>query len=304
VIRARGLGKRFGGRVAIAGLDLHADRGEIVGLLGPNGAGKTTTVRMLAGLIPPSEGEAEVCGLRVGRDGDAIRGRVGILTETPGLYDHLSPVENLSYFAELYGVPRREIGGRIDALLDAFSLGDRKRDLVGGFSKGMRQKVALARALLHEPDVLFLDEPTSGLDPEAARGVRVLIEEEAAKGRTILLCSHNLDEVARLCRRVFVIRGKLLGSAELEDRPPTAITLDGDVQPFLAIAIAQPGVTSAVRDGQRLLVRVGDDRRDHPPLVAALCAAGARIVEVRHAPRQIEELYFQLIGPHNVDGAA
>ncbi len=296
MIRARGLGKRFGSRVAIADLDLQAGDGEVVGLLGPNGAGKTTTVRMLGGLIAPSEGEAEVGGLRVGRDNDQIRARVGFLTETPGLYDHLTPVENLAYFAALYGLPSARARSRIDALLGDFGLGDRASDRVGGFSKGMRQKVALARALLHEPEVLFLDEPTSGLDPEAARAVRALVAAEAAKGRTILLCTHNLDEAARLCRRVFVIRGRLLGTAELEARPPSLVRVDGDARSFEACARAVPGVRDVRAEGGRLEVHVDDEARVHPALVAALVGAGARILELGRATPKVEELYFRLVG--------
>jgi ABC-2 type transport system ATP-binding protein len=296
VIRARGLGKRFGARVAVADLDLDAAAGEIVGLLGPNGAGKTTTVRMLAGLIAPSSGGAEVCGLRVGPESDAIRGRVGILTETPGLYDHLDPVDNLAFFAELYDVPSGQVGRRIGDLLERFALAERAHDPVGSFSKGMRQKVALARALLHEPEVLFLDEPTSGLDPEAARSVRELILEQAAAGRTVLLCTHNLDEAARLCRRVCVIRGRLLGTTELEPMPPTVIRIVGDPRALVEPATRVGGVTSAWVEKQDLLVRVTEQATVVPALVTALVGAGARIVEVTHAPRQLDELYFRLLG--------
>ncbi len=297
MIRARGLGKRFGSRVAIADLDLQAGDGEVVGLLGPNGAGKTTTVRMLGGLIAPSEGDAEVGGLRVGRDNDRIRARVGFLTETPGLYDHLTPVENLAYFAALHGLAASRARARIDALLGDFGLSDRSGDRVGGFSKGMRQKVALARALLHEPEVLFLDEPTSGLDPEAARSVRALVATEAGKGRTILLCTHNLDEAARLCRRVFVIRGRLLGCAELDQRPPTLVRLEGDASAFVATAQGVAGVLAVRADGGRLEVEVASEERVHPALMAALVGAGARILELGRASPRVEELYFRLVGP-------
>ena len=301
MIRARGLGKRFGSRVAIAGLDLEAADGEVVGLLGPNGAGKTTTVRMLGGLIAPSEGEAEVAGLQVGRDNDRIRALVGFLTETPGLYDHLTPVENLAYFAALHGLAAERGQQRIEELLEEFELSDRAKDRVGGFSKGMRQKVALARALLHEPEVLFLDEPTSGLDPEAARSVRTLIAAEAAKGRTILLCTHNLDEAARLCRRVFVIRGRLLGTAELGERPPTLVRIDGDAGAFAATARAVAGVRAVRTEACRLEIEVEDETRVHPALVAALVGAGARIVELGRATPKVEELYFKLVGPGGGD---
>jgi ABC-2 type transport system ATP-binding protein len=214
VIRTEGLGKRFSARrrhaatVAVEDLTLEVKRGEVFGFLGPNGAGKTTTVRMLCALIAPTAGEAWVAGHKIGQEDAAIRASVGILTETPGLYDKLDAVTNLSFFAKLYDVgdPSRQVAQYLQML----GLWERRHEPVARFSKGMRQKLANARALLHEPPLLFLDEPTSGLDPEAARVVRDFIEELRGQGRTIFICTHNLDEADRLCDRIGVIQRRLI----------------------------------------------------------------------------------------------
>src|SRR6185312_7597513 len=182
----------------------------VLGLLGPNGAGKTTTVRLLTALIEPSEGTAAVDGFDVRDQAEAVRGRVGILTETPGLYDKLSATANLDFFGRLYGLEPGIRTQRVERYLRLFSLWDRRDDVAGTFSKGMKQKLAIARALLHDPSVVFLDEPTAALDPEAAFIVREAIETLRKAGRTIVLATHNLDEADRLCDRIAFIRGGLL----------------------------------------------------------------------------------------------
>src|SRR5579883_2053292 len=184
----------FGERIAVQDLSLVIPAGSVFGFLGPNGAGKTTTVRMLAALIGPTSGSARVAGYTVGRENEAIRRSVGILTETPGLYERLSARQNLLFFARLYGLNGRKAEEQVERYLRLLSLWERRNDRVGGFSKGMRQKLAIARALLHEPAVVFLDEPTSGLDPEAARMVHQFIKDLRAEGRTIFLTTHNLHE--------------------------------------------------------------------------------------------------------------
>ncbi len=210
MLRATDLGRRFGSLWAIRGVDLEVYRGEVLGLLGPNGAGKTTTVRLLTALIEPSEGRATVDGLDVVERPDDVRARVGILTETPGLYDKLSATANLEFFGRLYGLDAATRAERIEHYLRLFSLWERRDDVAGTFSKGMKQKLAIARALLHDPAVVFLDEPTAALDPEAAYIVREAIEALRRLGRTIVLATHNLDEADRLCDRVAFIRGALL----------------------------------------------------------------------------------------------
>ena len=241
-IRVDGLGKRFGGRVAVEGLTFEVQPGEVFGLLGPNGAGKTTTVRMLTGLLEPTEGTAQVCGvaLPLTDEGSALRRRVGLLTEQPGLYDRLTARENLQL---LHAAPR---GGPEAAwalalgYLERFGLSGREDEPVGGFSKGMRQKLAIVRTLVHEPEVIFLDEPTSGLDPLSARTVRDAIAELAAEGRTLVLCCHNLAEVERLCTRVAVIKTRLRTVASLQELRREGLALEvqveGDAARFAAAA--------------------------------------------------------------------
>jgi ABC-2 type transport system ATP-binding protein len=303
-IRARGLGRRFGRAWAVRGLTFEVRPGEVLGLLGPNGAGKTTTVRMLTALIAPTEGDASIDGHDVRRDAEAVRARVGVLTETPGLYEKLSARANLEFFGRLHELPADVRAERTQRLLTLFDLWDRRDEPAGTFSKGMKQKLAIARALLHEPAVLFLDEPTAALDPEAAFIVRDAISRLRAAGRTIVLATHNLDEADRLCDRIAFVRGGLL-------RIDSPARLRGDVaggrgveiglaepatEPLLAAARALSGVHDvASRDG-RLSVALDDPRAETPALVRALVAAGAGIVEVRERAASLEDVYFEVMG--------
>src|SRR5512136_2519920 len=193
---------------AVDGLNLEVREGEVFGFLGPNGAGKTTTVRMLACLIGPTSGRAWVNRLEIGAADQQIRSQVGILTESPGLYERLSARRNLEIFGELYDV--KDVKGQVEKYLRLLDLWDRRDAEAGTFSKGMKQKLSIARALLHEPPVVFMDEPTSALDPEAAKTVREFIETLRGQGRTIFLCTHNLDEAERLCERIGVFRQRLI----------------------------------------------------------------------------------------------
>ena len=208
MIVVRGLTKTFDTVKAVENLTFSVQSGEVFGLLGPNGAGKTTTIRMLTALIAPTSGEAFVAGFKIGDGDKAIRRAVGILTETPGMYEGLSAEKNLVFYARMYEV--QDVAGQVEKYLRMLGLWDRRHELVGTFSKGMRQKLAIGRALLHEPKVLFLDEPTSGLDPQMARTVRDFIQELREQGRTIVLTTHNLDVADRLCDRIGVIRSRLL----------------------------------------------------------------------------------------------
>ena len=305
MISMRGLGRRFGDLWAVRRLTLDIHAGEILGLLGPNGAGKTTTVRMLASLIAPTEGTAMVDGQDIVADAEAVRARVGVLTETPGLYDKLSALENLDFFGRLHGLDERSRREGIERLLRLFALWDRRTDVAGTFSKGMKQKLAIARALLHEPRVLFLDEPTAALDPEAAFIVREAIASLRTAGRTIVLATHNLDEAERLCDRIAFVRGGFLrvdsperlrgnlGGVGVEvvlarDGGPAGIDL-------LSVAARVPGVADAsARDGV-LTVSLADETAT-PVLVRALVGAGAAIREVRRRSASLEDVYFEVMG--------
>jgi len=211
VIEIDALTRTFGETRAVDGLTLDVARGEIFGLLGHNGAGTPPTVRLLNGVIERTSGAARVLGLDPAAQGPELRAHTGVLTETPSLDERLTARANLAFYAELYNVPRTEAAGRVTGLLEEFELAERADDKVGGFSKGMKQRLALARSLLHRPEVLFLDEPGSGLDPLAARHVNERIERLArADGVTVFLCTHNLVEAQKLCDRVAVMeRGKL-----------------------------------------------------------------------------------------------
>jgi ABC-2 type transport system ATP-binding protein len=304
------LTKRFGDKLAVDGLTLEVKSGEVFGFLGPNGAGKTTTIRMLAALIEPSDGEAWVAGLKLGVQNDAIRSRVGILTESPGLYDRLGVARNLEFFAALYDV--QDIPGQVEKYLRMLGLWDKRNDPAGTLSKGMRQKLAIARALLHEPDVLFLDEPTSSLDPEAARLVREFLATLKGEGRTIFLCTHNLDEADRLCDRIAVFNTHLLALDT-----PTALRrrLYGRTVVF-HLAQNDPRFVDCLKGfdfvhgvqtmDDKLVVTLGSPETENPPLVRALVQAGAEVQFVGEVRRTLEDVYLQLVehgeSPPDSDG--
>jgi ABC-2 type transport system ATP-binding protein len=298
-IEVEGLGKRFGDRVAVEGLSFAVRPGEVFGLLGPNGAGKTTTVRMLTGLLRPTAGTARVCGheLGAGGDGEKLRRSVGLLTEQPGLYDRLTGRENLRFFIRLNELDEVRAWPRAEVYLRRFGLAGREDDACGSYSKGMRQKLALVRALVHDPEVLFLDEPTSGLDPEAARTVRDAVAELAGDGRTIVLCSHNLAEVERLCGRVAVIRTRLLaeGPVRVLRRLGSVleIRVEGEAVPAGA-ALAPLGVASWTLNGPVLRVTLADDHQA-PDVVAALVHGGIRVRSVTPHERSLEDAYLELV---------
>jgi ABC-2 type transport system ATP-binding protein len=304
MIEITGLAKRFGSLTAVHDLGFTVGDGEIFGLLGPNGAGKTTTVRMLAGLIAPSEGSVRINGLELGPDSQRIRGITGILTEAPGLHDKLTARQNLAYYGRLYGMRGGAVRAAVDRYLGVVGMTDEADRRVGGFSKGMRQKVAIARALLHEPDVLYLDEPTSALDPSAAKTIRDFVATLRDAGRSIIVCTHNLDEAERLCDRIGIMRGTLLevdSPARLRRRNGTArvkVELVGARRPesFLDLMAALPFVTAARVDDGVLTVEVGDPRGDNPELVRTLVEAGARILAVTEEAATLEQVYLDLVG--------
>jgi len=299
MIHTEGLTRAFGSRTAVDELDLDVREGEVLGLLGPNGAGKTTTVRMLACLLSPTSGRAWVAGHEVGTNGPLIRSSVGILTESPGFYKRLSVERNLRFFAELYGVssPRTPV----QRYLERLGLWDRRGDAVATLSKGLRQRLALARALVHEPKVLFLDEPTAGLDPESARDVRRFIGELASDRRTVLLCTHNLPEAEDLCTRIALLRTRLIAL----DRPEAlkqrmsgrrvAVEL-ANPRPEFAADLGLPFVAGTTLAGSTLAVEVADPERDVPALVRRLVELGAEIRSVARDERTLEDVYLDLVG--------
>jgi ABC-2 type transport system ATP-binding protein len=303
VIEMRALARRFGHVLALNGFSCDVHEGEVFGLLGPNGAGKTTTVRLLNGVLAPSSGQSRVLGFDPVTQGTDLRRRTGVLTETPSLYERLTARDNLTIFGKLYGVHEPKLSARVNEMLDLFGLAERADDRVGGFSKGMKQRLALARALLHEPELLFLDEPTAGLDPEAARQVMQLVAQlSRQKGRTVLLCTHNLDEAQRLCDRVAVMnKGCLLAAGTLADLSRTLWR-----ETWVDVTLSQPlsdGQIADVRtlrevnavqmNGEMLAVKVASTD-SVPMLISTLAATGAQMMRVNPRQHTLEEVYFEL----------
>jgi ABC-2 type transport system ATP-binding protein len=299
MIETKGLTKKFGDVLAVDRLSIDVAEGEVFGFLGPNGAGKTTTIRMLTSLIGPTSGESKVAGYAVGQQDYEIRKRVGILTEAPGLYDRLSAERNLAFFAHLYEV--EDVPGQVENYLRMLGLWDRRHEEAGTFSKGMRQKLVIARALLHEPRVLFLDEPTSGLDPEAAKLVREFIEGLKQEGRTIFMCTHNLDEADRLCDRIAVFNVRLLAldtpaalRRQLFGRS-VVFHLVQDAEQFATMVAALPFVISVDAIDNKLVARLDEPDEQNPAIVRALVEAGAEIKFVGELRRSLEDVYLELI---------
>ena len=300
IIVTEKLTKSFGEIVAVNQLTLSVNRGEVFGLLGPNGAGKTTTVRMLAALLIPSGGTAHVAGFQIGEDDQDIRRKIGLLPESPGLYDSLSAEQNLAFFGSMYGV--ENIAEQIQKYLELLGLWNRRYEPVGTFSKGMRQKLAIARALIHEPDVLFLDEPTSGLDPQASRLVREFIEELKGEGRTIILTTHNLVEADRLCDRVAVISGHLLAldaPGELRRKifgRKVVFHLQEANQALVGALEKFPFVSDVQAVDNKILAAVENPEEQNPQLIRALVDGGAELQFVGELKRRLEDVYLELMG--------
>jgi ABC-2 type transport system ATP-binding protein len=301
------LTKRFGSLTAVDHLSISIEGGEVFGFLGPNGAGKTTTVRMLACLISPSEGSAKVGGHDVSVEPMRVRGMVGILTENPSLYERLTVYENLDFFAEAYGLPdARGRQDRIKELLDFFELWERRNDKTGKLSKGMKQKLAIARTLVHSPPVLLLDEPTAGLDPESAKGIRDLIASLSHReNHTILLCTHHLEDADKLCNRVMIVnrgRSVVVGTPEeLRDRiagkPKLQVTLRKVDQTIVQAvrAVEQVREIHADEDAANMTITVDDLSETTPEIVSRIVHAGGLVLSVATLRPSLEEAYLKLV---------
>jgi ABC-2 type transport system ATP-binding protein len=299
MIAASHLTRSFGSRVAVEDATFEVRSGEIFGLLGPNGAGKTTTLRMLAGLIAPTSGEASVAGVRLSRATiDQVRSRIGFLTEAPGLWDRLSVRQNLLTYAGLHLLP--DPGVAVAGALQRFGLADRAESLCAELSKGLKQRVALARTLLHNPPVVLLDEPTSGLDPQSARLVRELSQQLRDRGHAVVISTHNLYEAERLADRVGVLRGRFLAvasPAELRRRlfgGRGLVRVVGEAAPFRE-AMASAGVREIESDADSLRFALDDQAATMPQVVRALVAAGAQVVEVTTEDAPLEDVYLTIV---------
>jgi len=302
MISARGLGRSFDGRPAVEDLSFEVPEGELCALLGPNGAGKTTTVRMLLGLLPPSAGTATVAGVTLpagDADGARLRARAGLLTEAPGFYDRMSGRENLELFGRLYSLDGATLRTRGDYWLRKLELWDARDRPFGTWSKGMKQRLALIRAVLHEPSVIFLDEPTSGLDPAAAREVRDLISAFRREGRTILLCTHNLVEAEQLAGLVGIMRRRMLAFGTPAELAGSGAHLEvrvaGNAEALAAPLQALPEVRQCTALGAVLRLDLDEPERDTPLVVRELVRLGALVLEVRPMNRSLEEVYLRAV---------
>lgn len=309
LIVAERLERRFGPVVAVADVSLVVASGEILALLGPNGAGKTTTLQMLAGLLPPTTGQATVAGYDVAHAAHEVRARVGLMVDEPGFYPEMTIAEYLLFMARLYALDTRTARMRIDDLLACFDLEAKRGARLSSLSKGMRQKVALTRALLHRPPVLLLDEPTSSLDPLSARAVHRYIAERRAAGDAIILSTHQLVEAETLADRVAIIAaGRLQRVGTLaalrrapDGQDPFILTLAGSSQPeIIALVQRLPGVRDLmlIEDGQdrhQLAYRTPTADRTNAALIAALAAQGAGVLALAPQPRNLTAVYLETI---------
>ena len=302
-IRTHRLGRQFGSIRAVDDLDLEVPAGSVFGFLGPNGSGKTTTIRLLLGLIEPTSGEAEVLGFDPSRAGDRVRERSGALLEHAGLYERLSADDNLEFVGRAWRMPAAARRARAQELLGPLGLWERRREIVGTWSRGMKQKLAVARALFQRPELVFLDEPTAGLDPIAAAALREDLAGLAAReGTTVFLTTHNLAEAQKLCALVGVIRsGRLLAVAPPEQLRATVratrmvVTGRGLEDRIARLVAGQPAV-SAVELGDGRLTIALRDGQDTSPLVGLLVAEGVAVEEVRKGSADLEEAFLALMG--------
>ena len=304
VIDCTKLSFRYNGVHALKDFNLSVSQGEVVALLGPNGAGKTTSIRVLNGLLTPESGAINVLGFDPRQDGAKIRARTGVLTETPALYERLTARQNLSFFGSLTDMSKLEVEKRSKHLLDVFNLQQRSGDRVETFSKGMKQRLALVRALLHDPELLFLDEPTSDLDPEAAKQVQDLILEVSGhENRTVILCTHRLYEAEKLCDRVAIMKNGRVAAAGTVDELRNQVfpmlqvifRTSGKANDELVGILSQmPGANEikVLSEGELSLVVDCEDRI--PALVTVLVNAGAAIRAVEPRRATLEDIYLRL----------
>ena len=304
-VETRDLTKLYGKLKAVDDLNLEIEESEIYSLLGPNGAGKTTTVRMLTGLLEPTLGGARVLGMDIGENIQEIRGRVGLLTETPALYERLTVGQNLDFFAKLYKVPSEEIKPRIEEIIDLFEIEDKLDEPAGALSKGMKQKVAIARAMFHNPELIFLDEPTASLSPESAKVVRDQIVKLAKKEqRTFFICTHNLFEAERLSTRVGIINhGKLVAQgspAQLREmRMDETITVfrfakwDKSYSSFLKSL--EIDIMDEIEELKSISVNIHDIEKDMPEIINSISDKKLPLIEVKHEYPTLERIYLELI---------
>jgi ABC-2 type transport system ATP-binding protein len=266
VIQTSGLRKRYGNIIAVDGVSFEVSRREIFGLLGPNGAGKTTTIRMLTGLTKPTSGTAIVAGRDCVRESLAVKQRIGVVSEVSNLYNEMSAWDNLMFIGELYGVDKSSRTARAKELLEAFQLFERRQDRFGTYSKGMKRRVRIAAALIHDPEVLFLDEPTSGLDVQSSRLIRSIVRELNKKGTTVFLTTHYIEEADQLCSKVAIIREGRIVAEDSPEKLKTSlqgehileVAFNKDTPSIEAPLRANGSVVGVSREGNRYHIRTSN----------------------------------------------
>ena len=294
------LTRRFGDLVAVDALTFSVARGELFGLVGPDGAGKTTTLRMLAGVLRPSDGDARLAGTSVRRDPERVKHAIAYMSQRFGLYTDLTVAENLEFYADLYRVPRADRAGRLERLYHFSALEAFKDRLAGQLSGGMKQKLALSCCLVHEPEILLLDEPTFGVDPISRRDLWLIVHEMVAHGTTVIVSTAYLDEAERFDRLALLHHGRTLAvdtADALQAALPSAILSVpvADVRAARAIAEATPGVRRAAVFGDRLHLTVDDEATAGPRVAAALRAAGHEPGEIRRIVPSLEDVFIERI---------
>ncbi len=301
MIKVKGLVKKFEKITAVDNISFDIADGEIFGFLGPNGAGKTTTIRMLTTLIRPSSGTIEIDGMDSSSDAEKIRKIIGILTETPGMYEKLSAFENLRYFASFYNIEEKKIKANIEKFLKMFELWERRNDMVATFSKGMKQKLAISRALVHEPKILFLDEPTAGLDPESAFMVRKFIENMKNNKITVFLCTHNLEEAQSLCDTVCIIKNKIIRTASLKElqnlknQRTFILKLKKPDDRFMGIINNFKDCINYRIENEKIILNIENFEKNNPLLIKELVKNDAEIIYFNEKKESLEEIYLELV---------
>jgi len=302
MIDAENLTKKFGNLTAVEDLTLHVDEGEVFGFLGPNGAGKTTTIRMLGCLISKTGGTAKIGEYEIGNraDQEKIRRIIGLLPENVGLYEELSAYKNLDFYGRFYNMPEGQRRERIEYFLKMLELWEKRDVPAGTFSKGMKQKLAIARALIHDPQVLFLDEPTANLDPEASKMVRDFILELKKEKRTIFLNTHLLDEAEKICDRVGILKTKLVAVGTPEKlrqslwRKKTVAELE-IVNDAIVAAVKKVASGAVEVAGNKLIIDVNDPKKENPRIVDAIESAGGRVQSISEVSQTLEDIYLKLV---------
>ncbi|MGD0646292.1 MAG: ABC transporter ATP-binding protein [Candidatus Bathyarchaeia archaeon] len=302
MIETENLTRKFGDLTAVDNLTLRVDKGEVFGFLGPNGAGKTTTVRMLCCLISKTGGKARIGGYEIGRPEDSLKIRkiIGLVPDNVGLYESLTAYENLDYYGTLYRRTDAQRKESNEYFLKLLGLWEKKDALAGTFSKGMKQKLAIARALVHDPEILFMDEPTANLDPEAAKAVREFILDLKKEKKTIFINTHNLDEAQRICDRIGILNTRLMavGTPEELERSihgrKTVIQLR-QVNEAILDSLKRLQIKNMVKEGNKLTIDVENPEEENPDMVNAIVAAGGRIETVNVLSSSLEDAYLKLV---------